>query len=145
MAKRRRRIKQGMERVYLGGRIIRVVAQVEASRLLSEGKAVEIQKNGVYMGVELMSHGKIASVKRSALEETKANTYRVLNDPDARRSCVVLSRAETEAVAHRLPSRTEGMTEHQRDARVGRGLPEMDLAEAARRKFREMFPGMATA
>jgi hypothetical protein len=144
----RRRIKPGMERIYKDGRVIRLVPQVDVARLLKQKKAVEIHKNGVYMGIRLVEYSEIAKVRRAQTVNDKADSRSVLEDADCRRSCVVLSRAEVEAIVHRTPSRTEGLKDDapERDARVLQGLPEMDLPERARRKFKQMFPaGMASA
>lgn len=141
----RRRVRLGQVRVYKSGRVIRLMPQKQAYEAIFQKRAVEIFTNGVFMGISFVQHQReIAAVQHARKSEAKAQAYSVLNDPDARRSCVVLTRAEAEAVAERRPSRTEGMSfdDPRRDARVVAGLPEMDLAEAARVKFKAMFGGM---
>ena len=141
----KRRIKPGVERVYLNGRVIRVVAQVEAARMLRDGKAEKVIRNGIFMGVEVGTFSQRQQARHVAKVEAKQKMHSVLDDADAMKSCVILSAAEVEAIAFRDKSRTEGMTEAQRDSRVLRGLPEMDLPERARAKFHQLFGTLATA
>lgn len=135
-----KRMQPGVERVYVGDRVIRVVAQAKAARLLREGKASVFERNGVYMGIRLEGHREVGEI-RAAVQKTRCSP----EEADARRSCVVLSRAEVEAIADRARSRTACMTEAQRDSRVLRGLPEMDLPERARAKFSQMFGRLTVA
>lgn len=149
MSKRSRRaprkLNAGSERVYEHGRVVRMIAQVDAARMLHQGKAVKVVRSGVFMGIEIGGHAAMAKERDASKNDMKQVTRSVLEDADARRSCVVLSRAEVESIADRSKSRTEGLTDAQRDSRVQRGFPEMDLPERARAKFNQMFGHLVTA
>jgi hypothetical protein len=140
-----KKIKPGVERVYLNGRVIRVVAQVEAARMLRDGKAEKVIRNGIFMGVEVGTFSQRTQERHVAKVDLKQKMASVLENADAMRSCVILSAAEVEAIAFGTKSRTEGMTESQRDSRVSQGFPEMDLPERARAKFHQLFGQLATA
>ena len=143
-----RRMKPGVERVYLGDRVIRVVPQAEAARLVNQGKASVVHRGGVYMGIRLENPREVSEIRFAAVQKDVRSLQedrQSLEEADVRRSCVVLSRAEAEAIADRARSRTACMTEAQRDSRVLRGLPEMDLPERARAKFSQMFGRLTVA
>jgi hypothetical protein len=141
-----KRIKLGMVHVFTEqGQRARIASEANAMLLVGQGKAVLYYRDGVCRGIKLCSAKRIAAAERAAHEAAKRAAIaaevreRLRSSPDARRSCVVLSRAEAEAVADRSRSRTAALTDEARDARVAMGLPEMDLPERARRKFHAMF------
>jgi hypothetical protein len=148
MARRRQR-NDGCVRLYAGGigplRMIKMISNRQAARMVSDDKASAVYEGGV---MEAGEEGAFIGVQLCESERTakmRARQQYTLTVQDVLRSCVVLSRAEVEAIADRSVSRTEGLTDDQRDARLLRGLPEMDIAERARAKFSQMFGHMATA
>gem|GEM_PF-5776135 len=105
----KRRIRPGVERVYENNRVIKIVPQVEVARLLKQKKAVEIYCNGVYVGIRLVEYKTIAAARTAVVDADRVGTRSVLEDADARRSCVVLSRAAVESLADRSRSKTAGL------------------------------------
>jgi hypothetical protein len=113
-------------------RVVSVCGQAKAARLLNDYRATMVfDDDGDLEGIRLCESRHAAK---------KAMRAPVVTE-EMRNGCVVLSKAEVESLADRMPSRTARLTEEQRDARVAKGLPEMDLAESARVKFQTMFPG----
>jgi len=138
---RRRNHSEGCVKLYADGpgvrRVVQFVTSARAQRMLVEERAIAVYDGERFLGIQLCV-SKQAGRAKVAMQGAK-----VTQDP--MRSCVILSAAEVEAIAFRTKSRTEGLTEAQRDSRVLRGFPEMDLAERARAKFHQLFGQMATA
>ena len=136
MARRRRR-DDGRVRLFAAGeprerRISKIVSGQQATLLLNSYRATyAFDEDGLCIGIRFCDgkHKVQKAMRPSVITE------------EMRSGCVMLSRAEVESLADRSVSRTARLTDEQRDARVLRGLPEMDLAESARVKFQKMFPG----
>jgi hypothetical protein len=137
MARLRNRDRNNVK-IYAAGesherRIVKIVSQDKATQMLNAySAAMAFDEDGEFIGIRLCD-GKYKA--------RKANAPAPVITEEMRSGCVVLSRAEVESLADRSVSRTARLTDEQRDARVAKGLPEMDLAESARLKFQSMFPG----
>jgi hypothetical protein len=137
LAMARRRNRDGMLKLYAAGenherRVIMFISSAKGQRMLNDKTATMVfEEDGDFLGIRKCD---------SAYKARKANAPAPVITEEMMSGCVVLSRAEVESLADRSVSRTARLTEEQRDARVSRGLPEMDLAESARVKFQTMFP-----
>jgi hypothetical protein len=125
--------------------VIRLVDEHDATRLLDGNRAVDVyDAEGKFLGLQMCERADLVRQDR-AKESGRAAAAKIAERMP--RACIVLSKAEAEAVAERRASRTEGMSfdDPRRDARIAAGRPEMDAAEAARAKFNAMFgAGAAT-
>ncbi len=142
MSRRRQRSKESIKVFGLSFNVLRLLDKAHAQLLLDQDRAFEVMSlDGTkFLGIQMVESPKVCR----ALKESRAKAP-VQTEPDARRSCVVLSKAEAESVAERRKSRTAGMsfTDPRRDERVRQGLPEMDFAERSVVKFNAMFPNLA--
>jgi hypothetical protein len=127
----------GRVKLYAAGepherRVVKILSAQQATRLLNTYRATyAFDEDGECLGIRFCD---------GQHKVQKAMRAPVVTE-EMRNGCVVLSKAEVETLADRMPSRTARLTDEQRDARVAKGLPEMDLAESARVKFQTMFPG----
>jgi hypothetical protein len=142
MQKRRRTIKPGMERVYLGERVIRVIPCADALRLVKQRKAENVIVAGVAIGVRLMDKSQMAAAKAKCAGERKSQSAAdVVGMKDALQSCAVLSIEEAErAIGFEGVSKTEGLPKWARTSRAAQGLEEVDAIELARVKLNAFAP-----
>lgn len=132
-------------RVYAQDRVVKFVTAEHAQRMVDDGRATCRIVNGVLMGIDLVEYAQLAAMKSASKADAKS-AQPSPSEQDARRSCVVLSKAEVDAIVTK-ESRTAAwpVDDPRRDARVAAGLPEMDLTERARQKLKAWDPGKRKA
>jgi hypothetical protein len=134
-----RRVRAGMVRVMKDGRVVRLISTELAVNWVNRGEAELVGGRGAYAVRLVAGASEMGEVRTEALADRKA--AQVSTERDARFSCNVMSRIETEAIVGlHGASKTKGMGDWMRDQRVRVGLEAEDLVERAQNKFPAFVP-----